>query len=105
MGFSVLDAREVKRKGYLFCAVFDSRFSFVAPNIVRKRLLGRLYKGSSYPVTFIGKKNKTYKLRRSVNDLNTILCIFRGSLATTTSPQQQNTAKSIDLCEVRSAWR
>ena len=30
-----------------------------------------------------------------------ILCISGGSLGTTTSPQQQNTAKLKDLCEVR----
>ena len=30
-----------------------------------------------------------------------ILCFSGGSLGTTTSPQQQNTAKLKDLCEVR----
>ena len=30
-----------------------------------------------------------------------IRCILGGSLGTTTSPQQQNTAKLKDLCEVR----
>ena len=34
-----------------------------------------------------------------------ILCISGGSLKTTSSPQQQNTEKVKDLCEVRNAWR
>ena len=32
-----------------------------------------------------------------------ILSFFCGSLGTTTSPQQQNTAKLKDLCQVRNA--
>ena len=51
-------AREMKRETILR-AVFDSRSSFFAPNIARRRLPRRLDKRSSYPGTYIGKTKRT----------------------------------------------
>ena len=55
----------------LFRVVFDSRSSFFAPNIARKRLLRATQARQKVKLPCeLYWKNKTYKLRRSVNDLN-----------------------------------
>ena len=60
----------------LFRVVFDSRSSFFAPNIARKRLLRATQARQKVKLPWeLYWKNKTYKLRRSVNGLN---CEVRG---------------------------